>query len=178
MSWQGEQKRLNTCSPAAASCAKVVPVEAARAIPAITHVLIIFSLSRHYRARFRRRPTGDRTAYPPMASADLQRSLVRNGVKLLEGQPPKGTICFAAAALVSRFRSSHHYAAHSFANFGIKGTLAIYDSSAGFGFEVPTQTRGYSDRNFKSTALGPRGYSSTRTHPSGARRCCGRKRAL
>src|SRR5882762_6810756 len=46
MSWQGEQKRLNTCSPAVASCANVVPVEAARAIPAITHVLIIFSFSR------------------------------------------------------------------------------------------------------------------------------------
>src|SRR4051794_40764928 len=56
--------------------------------------------------------------------------------------------------LVTRFRSSHHCAAHSFANFGIKGTLAIYDSSAVFGFEVPTQTRGYNDRNFKSTALG------------------------
>ena len=39
--------------------------------------------------------------------------------------------------LVSRFRSSHHYAARSLANFGIKGTLAIYDSSAVFGFEVP-----------------------------------------
>jgi hypothetical protein len=50
-------------------------------------------------------------------------------------------------------RSSHHCAAHSFANFGIKGTLAIYDSSAVLGFEVPTQTRGYNDRNFKSTAL-------------------------
>jgi hypothetical protein len=88
-----------------------VPVEAARAIPAITHVLIIFSFSRHYRARFRRRPTGDRTAYPPMASADLQRSLVRNGVKLLAGQPPKGTICFAAAAPgvfrgMARFRAA------------------------------------------------------------------------
>ena len=56
-------------------------------------------------------------------------------------------------ALVSRFRGSHHCAAHSFANFGIKGTLAIYDSSAVFGFEVPKQTRGYNDRNFKSTAL-------------------------
>src|SRR3979411_1342364 len=56
--------------------------------------------------------------------------------------------------LVSRFRSSHHCAAHSFANFGIQGTLAIYDSSAVFGFEVPAQTRGYNDRNFKSTALG------------------------
>src|SRR3979409_2145784 len=58
--------------------------------------------------------------------------------------------------LVSRFRSSHHYAARSLANFGIKGTLAIYDSSAVFGFEVPTQTRGYNDRNFKSTALARR----------------------
>src|SRR6476659_10121526 len=58
--------------------------------------------------------------------------------------------------LVSRFRSSHHYAARSLANFGIKGTLAIYDSSAVFGFEVPTQARGYNDRNFKSTALAHR----------------------
>ena len=55
---------------------------------------------------------------------------------------------------MSRFRSSHHYAERSLANFGIKGTLAIYDSSAVFGFEAPTQTRGYNDRNFKSTALG------------------------
>src|SRR6478672_5179989 len=61
-------------------------------------------------------------------------------------------IC-VSAKLVSRFRSSHHCAAHSFANFGIKGTLALYDSSAVSGFEVPTQTRGYNDRNFKSTAL-------------------------
>jgi hypothetical protein len=38
-------------------------------------------------------------------------------------------------------------------NFGIKATPAIYDSSAVFGFEVPTQTRGYNDRNFKSAAL-------------------------
>src|SRR3954454_24056351 len=55
--------------------------------------------------------------------------------------------------LVSRFRSSHLCAAHSLANFGIKGTPAIYDSSAVFGFEVPAQVRGYNDRNFKSTAL-------------------------
>src|SRR3954447_18554373 len=34
-----------------------------------------------------------------------------------------------------------------------KGTLAIYDSSAVFGFEIPAQTRGYNDRNLKSTAL-------------------------
>ena len=44
-------------------------------------------------------------------------------------------------------------AAHSFSNFGIKETLAIYDLSAVFGFEVSKQTRGYNDRNFKSTAL-------------------------
>ncbi|HYJ43924.1 MAG TPA: cysteine-rich CWC family protein [Xanthobacteraceae bacterium] len=61
------------------------------------------------------------------------------------------------SALVSRFRSSHHCAAHSFTNFGIKGTLAVYNSSAVFGFEVPTRTRGYNDRNFKSTALGQGG---------------------
>src|SRR5947199_224673 len=42
MSWQGEHNRLNTCSPAAASCATVVPVEAVSAIPAITHILIHF----------------------------------------------------------------------------------------------------------------------------------------
>src|SRR3954453_20735445 len=65
-----------------------------------------------------------------------------------------------ATVLVSRFRSSHHYAARAFANFGIKGTLAIYDSSAVFGFEVPTQTLGYNDRNFKSTALVSRFRSS------------------
>src|SRR3954467_1444140 len=34
-----------------------------------------------------------------------------------------------------------------------QGTPAIYDSSAVFGFEVPTQTRGHNDRNSKSTAL-------------------------
>src|SRR3954462_631465 len=66
--------------------------------------------------------------------------------------------------LVSRFRSSHHCAAHSFANFGIKGTLEIYDSSAVFGFEVPTQTRGHNDRNFKSTALWPGSGTSNPPH--------------
>src|SRR5262245_60427328 len=43
MSWQGEHIRLNTCSPAAGSCPNVGPVEAATAIPAITHVLSICS---------------------------------------------------------------------------------------------------------------------------------------
>jgi hypothetical protein len=46
MSWQGEHNRLNTCSPAAASCANAVPVEAATTIPAITNVLIVFLLFR------------------------------------------------------------------------------------------------------------------------------------
>src|SRR5215216_6534386 len=41
---------------------------------------------------------------------------------------------------VFRFRSSHHFAAPSSANFGIKGTLATsIRSSAAYGFEVPTQ---------------------------------------
>src|SRR6476660_1079973 len=60
---------------------------------------------------------------------------------------------FVMHTLVSRFRSSHHCAAHSLANFGIDGTLALYDSTAGLGFAVPTQPRGYNNRNFKSTAL-------------------------
>src|ERR1700746_935504 len=46
MSWQGEHNRLNTCSPAAASCANAVPVEAATTIPATTNVLIVFLLFR------------------------------------------------------------------------------------------------------------------------------------
>src|SRR6185312_2419588 len=43
ISWQGEHNLLNTCSPAAASCPNVGQVEAATAIPAITHVLSISS---------------------------------------------------------------------------------------------------------------------------------------
>src|SRR6476659_9107048 len=90
----------------------------------------------------------------------------------------------ANLGLVSRFRSSHHYAARSLANFGIKGTLAIYDSSAVFGFEVPTQTRGYNDRNFKFSALSVAvqksalaraaailGGKSSRFHDPGPARC-------
>src|SRR5215831_10381639 len=50
MSWQGEHNRLNTCSPAAASWAKLDPVEAASAITAITQVLIIFSVQLGYAA--------------------------------------------------------------------------------------------------------------------------------
>jgi hypothetical protein len=57
--------------------------------------------------------------------------------------------------LVSRFRSSHHCAAHSFANFGIKGTLAIYDSGAVLDLKF-LHKRAANDRNFKSTARGHR----------------------
>src|SRR5262249_52544931 len=59
-----------------------------------------------------------------------------------------------ASAPVSRLRSSQILAAPSDANFGIKGTLANYESSAVFGFEVPKRACGYNGRNFKSTALG------------------------
>src|SRR5262249_37767858 len=45
------------------------------------------------------------------------------------------------AALVLRFRSSYHISARSFTNFGTKGALQIYDSSAAFGFDVPPRNR-------------------------------------
>src|SRR6187401_3553269 len=79
-------------------------------------------------------------AWPPLTS---QNRTSRHRV------PSAGACGHSRSNLVSRFRSSHHYAARSLANFGIKGTLAIYDSSAVFGFEVPTQARGYNDRNFQ-----------------------------
>src|SRR6476659_6124734 len=44
--------------------------------------------------------------------------------------PERGKVGHLSIDLVSPFRSSHYCAAHSFANLGIKGTLAIYDSSA------------------------------------------------
>jgi hypothetical protein len=44
-----------------------------------------------------------------------------------------------AEALVSRFRSSHEFAARSDANFGIKGHWQLYDSSAAFEPEVRNQ---------------------------------------
>src|SRR6478609_8885884 len=73
------------------------------------------------------------------------------------------------ARLVSQFRSSHHCAAHSFANFGIKGTPAIHDAGAVFGFEAPAQTRGHKDRNFKSTALVIVGLAARAADPTGLR---------
>src|SRR3954468_14574235 len=78
-------------------------------------------------------PAGrDRASNPPLSCSTLVLQLIHPSVP---------------------FQSSHHCAARSLANFGIKGTLAIYDSSALFGFEIPPPTRGYNDRNFKSTAL-------------------------
>src|SRR5436190_13390099 len=74
--------------------------------------------------------------------ADLRRGYGRiEGGHALASRRRRGDCApaYRNGPLVSRFRSSHHCAAHSFANFGIKGTLAIHDSSAVFGFEVPTQ---------------------------------------
>ena len=50
---------------------------------------------------------------------------------------------------MSRFRSSQALAAHSRANFGIKGTLA--DSNVVFGFEAPMRSSLQIRRSFKST---------------------------
>src|SRR5689334_10404513 len=55
--------------------------------------------------------------------------------------------------LVLRFRSSHHVAAPSFANFGIKGALANFDSSAALTLKFRWRMRGITDRNFKVAAL-------------------------
>src|SRR3954468_2685845 len=56
----------------------------------------------------------------------------RSDVRIAENgfATSRGVNKSAKVVLVSRFRSSHHCAAHSFANFGIKGTRAIYESSA------------------------------------------------
>jgi uncharacterized protein len=56
--------------------------------------------------------------------------------------------------LVSRFRSSHTFAATSDANFGIKGTLELYDSSAPFEPEVRNRSCGTMCANFGFGALG------------------------
>jgi hypothetical protein len=89
MSWQGEQKRLNTCSPAAHP-APSRPVEAARAIPAITHVLIIFSSFPTSTAPAPPMPASENRMNPQMASADLQRSPCSNGVNGLQVNRPSG----------------------------------------------------------------------------------------
>ena len=55
--------------------------------------------------------------------------------------------------LVPRFRSSSYVAAASGTNFGSKGALESYDSSAAFRFEVPERACCGRRRNFKSAAL-------------------------
>src|SRR5205823_4222524 len=57
------------------------------------------------------------------------------------------------AILVSRFRSSHILAATSDANFGIKGTLALDDSSAPFEPEVRNRCCSNMSANFGFGAL-------------------------
>src|SRR5262245_633273 len=85
MSWQGEHKRRNTCSPAAASCAKPAPVEAARTMHAtaqLSQVLIIvysFNLQTEMFCQ-------NRAGFAPRS----------NGVKRLRCQRMKRTICPAS----------------------------------------------------------------------------------
>ncbi len=60
----------------------------------------------------------------------------------------------AARGLGLRFRSSHPFAAHSHANFGIIRSTGNYIKPVRFfGFEVPVRASGRFCRNFKSTAL-------------------------
>jgi hypothetical protein len=47
-----------------------------------------------------------------------------------------------------------------------KGYWQRYDSSAGFGFEVPTRACRTTDRNFKSTALALAGWGDSQRSPS------------
>jgi hypothetical protein len=55
--------------------------------------------------------------------------------------------------LVLRFRSSHHIAATSFANFEIKEHEKIYDSSAALTLKFRWRVCRTTDRNFKVAAL-------------------------
>src|SRR2546426_6270276 len=56
------------------------------------------------------------------------------------GVANNGSAGYVIGPLVLRFRSSHHFAAPSRANFGIKGALASICFQCGFGFEVPILT--------------------------------------
>src|SRR5437763_4984093 len=82
------------------------------------------------------------------------------------------------AGLVLRFRSSHHIAAHSHANFGIiRSTSKLMILVRFYGFEVPTELAASSDRNFKSTALGLSSPRDSETDRRLARSCVNRARA-
>src|SRR5215472_1144100 len=56
--------------------------------------------------------------------------------------------------LVSRIRSSSHFAAVSFANFGFERTLETYDSSVVLVRKFSWRTRGGNEENFRTTTLG------------------------
>src|SRR3954447_15277751 len=73
----------------------------------------------------------------PRTALVMKRPYARIGVGLPAGRDRLSNPPLSCSTLVLqlihpsvRFRSSHHWAARSFANFGIKGTPAIYDSSA------------------------------------------------
>jgi len=55
---------------------------------------------------------------------------------------------------VSRFQSSHDFAAGTLANFGIEATLENPESSVAYGFEGPKRARHRNEWNFKSATLG------------------------
>src|SRR5713226_5288016 len=55
--------------------------------------------------------------------------------------------------LVSRFRRSYHFAAHSRTNVGTKGHYQLYDSSVALDLTFLQRTRGNADRNVKSATL-------------------------
>src|SRR5437870_3593711 len=78
--------------------------------------------------------------FPPGGAYDAVGRPWADKMKPLLGTVVVENIAGAGGSLVFRFRSSHHFAAPSSANFGIKGTLAISIlSSAAYGFEVPTR---------------------------------------
>jgi hypothetical protein len=72
----------------------------------------------------------------------------------------------ADGALVSRFRSSHEFAARAVANFGIKGTLALHDSSAAFEPEVCKSTCPEIVRTSGSRHQAPYRYGAARRYSS------------
>src|SRR5262249_8737418 len=94
----------------------------------------------------RRRPD----AIPRPAACILCRVEGETWRQMLEPAGSRGR----KARLVLRFRSSHHIATYSHANFGIiRSTSKFMILVRFYGFEVPTELAASSDGNFKSTAL-------------------------
>ena len=54
---------------------------------------------------------------------------------------------------MSRIRSSHHFAAGAFANFGFERTLETYNSSVVLVRKFSWRTRGGTEENFRTTTL-------------------------